>query len=628
MNYYKDMYNFKAADLFAFYLRKSQADDPDEPVEITLAKHKERLLSVAKRYDIQDNQIVFYEEVVSGDTISERPKIKELLKKVNDGYFKGVFVVDIDRFSRGDSIDQGVINNTFYFSETLIITAEKIYDIANNEMDREQLEFKLFMSKREYNIIKKRMYQGRVDNVKAGYYVCSITPYGYTKIKEDKRGYILVPDEYEADIVKLIFKLCLDGVGTTNIAHHLNSINAKARKSPRWTSAMIRNILKNEVYYGVLKWGENVLTKKMSDGSITKKRVRQTDFKLYPGKHEPLVSKDDFDEVQEKLSPSSKKKIKKNTELKNPLAGLIHCGVCLERDKVERHMFRRPYALKSPRRAFKRKYEVDKVAFSNYMREYKNKSGLSLSEIAEKLHVSKHTVTHWFSSNPDTIYLSKVIADNWFKLKDLLNINDDTFDKVITTYEKIEPEKYEDTLLCQTPGCKNVSSNLFLVEKKLITALVEILNNYNKFVDNYEVEIKKMIKGNSDEIKRITKEIDKLNKRLDSVMEAYELKDYTREQFLKRKHDIETELEKLLAAKTKLEANKEEDKLIQIKKAIPKIEYCINNYYKCDSIVEKNDLLKSVIKRVIYTKRKGGRWNNDALNNFELKIELLFDLDI
>ena len=110
------------------------------------------------------------------------------------------------------------------------------------------------------------------------------------------------------------------------------------------------------------------------------------------------------------------------------------------------------------------------------------------------------------------------------------------------------------------------------------------VNLYPEYVDNYEVEIKKMIKGNSDEIKRITKEIDKLNKRLDSVMEAYELKDYTREQFLKRKHDIETELEKLLAAKTKLEANKEEDKLIQIKKAIPKIEYCINNYYKCDSI--------------------------------------------
>lgn len=626
---YKDIYGFTSEDLFAFYLRKSQADDPNEPIEITLAKHKERLLGVAARYDIHENQIVFFEEVVSGDTIAERPKVRELLKKVNDGYFKGVFVVDIDRFSRGDSIDQGVINNTFFFSETLIITSEKVYDIANNEMDREQLEFKLFMSKREYNIIKKRMYQGRVDNVKAGYYVGSITPFGYTKKRsDDKRGYILVPVEEESEIVKTIFQMCLDDVGTSNIANYLNSIKAKARKSPRWTPAMIRNILKSEVYYGGLKWRENVVTKKMIDGSITKKRVRQDDYNIYIGKHEPLISKAEFDEVQEKLKPKSSKKVQRNTELKNPLAGLILCGMCLERDKVERHMFRRPYAIKPPRRPYKRKYEVDKVAFSNYIREYKRKSGLSLTEIAEHLGLSKDVVSHTFSPNPKKVYLSKTVSDKWYDMKELLNIEDTTFDKVITTYEKTKHEAHEDTLLCQTPGCKNVSSNLLLVEKKLITSLVEILNVYNKFVDNYEVEIKKLIKGNNNELKRITKEIEKLNKRLDSVMEAYELKDYTREQFLRRKKEIESELETLEAAKNKLEANKEEDRLIQIKKAIPKIENCINGYNKCSSVLEKNELLKTVIKRVIYTKRKGGRWDNQSLNNFELKIELLFDIEV
>ena len=135
---YKDIYGFTSEDLFAFYLRKSQADDPNEPIEVTLAKHKERLLEVARRYGIKEEQIAFFEEVVSGDTIAERPKVLDLLHKVSDGYFKGVFVVEIDRFSRGDSIDQGIINNTFYFSGTLIITCDKIYDIANSEADREQ----------------------------------------------------------------------------------------------------------------------------------------------------------------------------------------------------------------------------------------------------------------------------------------------------------------------------------------------------------------------------------------------------------------------------------------------------------------------------------------------------------
>lgn len=626
---YKDIYGFTSEDLFAFYLRKSQADDPNEPIEVTLAKHKERLLGVAARYNIKEEQIMFFEEVVSGDTIAERPQVLDLLHKVSDGYFKGVFVVEIDRFSRGDSIDQGIINNTFYFSGTLIITCDKIYDIANSEADREQLEFKLFMSKREYNTINKRMYQGRVDNVKAGYYIFSITPYGYgKKLSDDKRGYILIPDEYESKIVITMFEMFLEGVGTTNLAKYLNSIKAKARKSEKWTPAMVRNILTSPVYYGGLKWGEKTTIKKMVDGQIVKKNIRRQNYNIFVGKQEPLVSRETFDLVQAKLKPNSDKKVKKNNELKNPLAGLIVCGTCLETDKVERNMFRRPYMIKAPRKALKRKFEVDKEEFLKFMRHYKDNSGLSLNEIARSIGVSKYVIDHWFPTTTKKMYLSEQLSDNWFKLKELLKIDDNRFDTIITTYEKAEPDRHEDTLLCQMSGCKNVSSNLVIVEKRLIDSLQDMLSYYNKFVNNYEEEITKLVRGNTKEINRIEKEIKKLNTRLDSVMEAYELKDYTREQFLKRKSAIEEELKTLIETKEKLEANKEEDKLIQIKKAIPKIENCIDAYYECKTPIEKNELLKTVIKKVVYTKRQGGRWDKAAINNFELKIELMFDLNI
>ena len=225
-------YNFTADDLFAAYMRKSQADDPNEPIELTLSKHKSRLLETAKKYNINPNQIVFFEEVVSGDTLAERPQAQALLKEINDNNFKGVFVVAVDRLSRGDSMDQGIINNSFYYSNTLIITPDKIFDITNNEMDREQLEFGLFMSKREYNLIKRRMYQGRLDNVKKGFFVGSTPPFGYDKVRSEEKGFILVPND-DAKFVKEMFNMIINGDGAVNIAKYLNSMGILPKRSTK-----------------------------------------------------------------------------------------------------------------------------------------------------------------------------------------------------------------------------------------------------------------------------------------------------------------------------------------------------------------------------------------------------------
>lgn len=97
-----------------------------------------------------------YEEVVSGDTIAARPQMQQLLADVDEGLWEGVLVMEVERLARGDTIDQGIVAQAFKVTDTKIITPLKSYD-PNNEFDEEYFEFGLFMARREYKVINRRL---------------------------------------------------------------------------------------------------------------------------------------------------------------------------------------------------------------------------------------------------------------------------------------------------------------------------------------------------------------------------------------------------------------------------------------------------------------------------------------
>ena len=143
------------------YLRKSRMDMEAEArgEGETLARHRTTLLALARRMGLEIGGI--YEEIVSGETIAARPQMQRLLSEVEAGQWEGVLVMEVERLARGDSIDQGIVAQAFKYSGTKIITPAKTYDPAN-EFDEEYFEFGLFMSRREYKTIKRRMVAGRI----------------------------------------------------------------------------------------------------------------------------------------------------------------------------------------------------------------------------------------------------------------------------------------------------------------------------------------------------------------------------------------------------------------------------------------------------------------------------------
>ena len=336
---------------YVMYLRKSREDAEAERrgEGETLARHERALMELANRMKLNLTDV--YREIVSGETIAARPVMQKLLTEVEAGLWAGVLVMEVERLARGDTIDQGIMAQAFKFSGTKIITPSKSYD-PNNEFDEEYFEFGLFMSRREYKAINRRLQRGRIASMQEGKYVGSAPPYGYVRKKlEGEKGYILVPHPEQAAVVKLIFKLYTSGedapdgthnrIGVSRIVRRLNDLKIPPQKGDVWSPASVRDMLRNPVYIGKLRWNWRKGVKRGKSGEITVSRPRSTEnILLMPGRHEPLVETDAFYAAQEYLNANHAPSIREKGVIQNPLAGLVICGKCGKR------MQRRPYLSK------------------------------------------------------------------------------------------------------------------------------------------------------------------------------------------------------------------------------------------------------------------------------------------
>lgn len=324
------------SEKYCAYLRKSRADRDAElrGEEETLARHKRILTELSQK--MQKPISRFYSEVVSGDTISDRPVMQELLSDVEAGMWTGVFVVEVERLARGNTRDQGIVADAFKYSDTTIITPSKTYN-PSNEFDEEYFEFGLFMSRREYKTINRRLQRGRIASVKEGNFVGGAAPYGYRKVKLAK-GYSLEVIPEQAEIVKQIFNWYCHGeqqpdgtikrLGADAIAARLDMLGIKPKTKDNWSKATIQDMLKNLTYTGKVFFGQYKEIKTSVHGVITKKRVYDPDHIVAQGKHQPIIDDELFHLASLIRRERKGHTVPSSTVLQNPLSGIVYCQKC------------------------------------------------------------------------------------------------------------------------------------------------------------------------------------------------------------------------------------------------------------------------------------------------------------
>jgi len=316
---------------YLMYLRKSQMDRDFENVSVedTLKRHKASLEEFCKNRGI--NVTTVLEEVVSGESLSSRPKMLELLELVNTGNYAGVVCMDIDRLSRGSSLDSGYITQVLQINNCKIITPVKTYDLTN-ETDEQFTDMKFMFSRYELKTITKRLQDGRVASIKEGKYVGGLRPYGYEKTKlKGIKGYTLTPIPDEAKIVQMIFNLYVnDHLGFRTIANTLNELGIPSKDSSKeWTPKGIMTIIRNPVYIGKVRRHFTQMSKTIKDGKLVKSQIWTPDeAEVYEGLHEPIISQELWDMAESVRTKKLASHTKRNHAIKNPFAGVLRCACC------------------------------------------------------------------------------------------------------------------------------------------------------------------------------------------------------------------------------------------------------------------------------------------------------------
>lgn len=310
------------------YLRKSRLDtDYDEiSVEETLSRHRQILDRFCK--DKKLNVVEVLEEVVSGESLAARPKMLRLLELVGTGMYAGVICMDIERLSRGSSMEAGYIMQVLQTNYCKIITPGKTYDLQN-ESDEQFTDMKFMFSRYELKTINKRLVRGRNQSASEGKFMGSMAPYGYRSYKlQGQKGNSLRIDIDEAKVVRMIFDMYgKQGMGYNAIAYALNDMHIPARKG-QWGQTSIVNILSNEMYLGKIRWRREPVKKVVRDGFLAKTRILNDDYELYDGLHEPIITEEQWELAKTAQKKKGHHSTHTNKELKNPFAGILFCEKC------------------------------------------------------------------------------------------------------------------------------------------------------------------------------------------------------------------------------------------------------------------------------------------------------------
>ena len=319
---------FHEFDEYLVYLRKSRMDTDyaETSVEETLSRHKAILLEFAEKKHLHIAEIL--EEVVSGESLHARPKMIRLLELASTGKYAGVICMDIERLSRGSSLESGYIMQVFQVNGFKIMTPGKIYDLRN-ESDEQFTDMRFMFSRYELKSITTRLVRGRNVSASEGKFMGSVSPYGYEiyKLQGEKGNSLKVIPE-QAEVVRMIFDWYIAGDGYNAIAYRLNDMHIPCKSGKRWVQHTVNSILNNEVYLGKIRWKREPTVRVMKNGQMVKKRELSNDYLLFEGRHEAIITQAEWDRVKQTQRSRQTPSVRTDRKPANPFANILVCEKC------------------------------------------------------------------------------------------------------------------------------------------------------------------------------------------------------------------------------------------------------------------------------------------------------------
>ena len=301
----------------------------------SLEAQKERLRREAKHRGMQIAG-EYSDEGKSGKNINGRPEFKKMLADIKSGKddVDYVLVFKLSRFGRNTA---DTLNSLQYMEDygVNLLCVEDNIDSAGAS-GKLIISVLAAVAEIERSNIQEQTMAGRKQKARDGKWNGGFAPYGYQLVaKEGERAKVLEINEEEAELVRLIYKQYLGGMGIGNVAKWLND-NGYTKKIRQNGSvslisvAFVKGVLDNPVYSGKIAYGRRKTEK--IEGTRNEFHVVKQDrdsYKLYPGQHEAIIDEDTWYRVQAKRMKNAFKREKTHSlEHEHILSGLVKCPRC------------------------------------------------------------------------------------------------------------------------------------------------------------------------------------------------------------------------------------------------------------------------------------------------------------
>lgn len=323
----------------AIYLRLSK-EDGDKAESSSISNQR----ALAMDFLSRNTDIRLVDEMIDdGYTGADfkRPGFRKMIERITAGEINCVIVKDLSRFAR-DYIGSG------YYLEKLFPAMGVRFISINDGIDyklddsvntRLIMEIKNVMNDSYIRDISVKIRSQLEIKRKKGEYIGAFAAYGYKKSKEDKHK--LAVDENAAEVVRAIFNMRMQGISAGAVADRLNllcipspaeykklsgsNFSAGLQKKYRseWSAKAVLRILRNEIYTGTLIQGTRTTVNYKVRKVIEKDR---SEWSVIPENHEPIISRLQFDTVQELISRDTR--IAPGNREPYLFSGFVECADC------------------------------------------------------------------------------------------------------------------------------------------------------------------------------------------------------------------------------------------------------------------------------------------------------------
>ena len=319
----------------ALYERLSR--DDEQAGESNSIQNQKMYLEEYARQNGLRNIRHFSDDGYSGTNFN-RPGFTALLEEIEAGRVETLVVKDLSRFGR-NYLQVGYYTEVVFPKKGVRFIAINNSVDSANPTDNDLTPFLNIMNEWSAKDTSNKIKAVFKSRMQKGLRCSGSIPYGYKRTKDDKQQ--LYVDEPAAEVVRKIFRLACQGIGTSTIAEMLTEEKIlipsayAAKTSPencrhkevadpyRWSATTVGYILDRQEYLG-----HTVLGKSICENFKTKQRRAATadELMIFPDTHEAIIDQDTWD-IASRIRSKKKPKAANGTYT-HRLSGLVYCADC------------------------------------------------------------------------------------------------------------------------------------------------------------------------------------------------------------------------------------------------------------------------------------------------------------